>query len=321
MTRYWWVNQNQTYNEESSGGYLWSPKRNSNGARNQFYENMREISPGDQIFSYRDTAIAAVSIASSYCYESPQPEEFGKVGSQWERVGWRVDSAYKSMSMLVHPRDHMAELAPLLPKRYSPLKPDGNGNQMYLAEISESMAVVLSQLLKTAGNQLPQSSEATAADDDRVSQQNYLADETAEKDIRSSDLEVTEKEALVKSRRGQGLFRQRVLALEKRCRITRVADPAFLIASHIKPWRDSKDNERIDGENGLLLSPTIDRLFDRGFIGFEDSGELIVSPVLEDTTARDLGLPDQRPFATGIFTAGQKVYLQYHRDSILKRSL
>jgi hypothetical protein len=46
--RYWWVNQNQTYKHEVGGGYLWSPKRNANGARNPFYESMREVSPGDR---------------------------------------------------------------------------------------------------------------------------------------------------------------------------------------------------------------------------------------------------------------------------------
>ena len=56
--RYWWVNQNQTYRHEVGGGYLWSPKRNANGARNPFYESMREVAPGDLIFSFMDTRIA-----------------------------------------------------------------------------------------------------------------------------------------------------------------------------------------------------------------------------------------------------------------------
>src|SRR4051812_11759058 len=58
--RHWWVNQNQTYRHEIAGGYLWSPKRNANKARNPFYESMREVSPGDIIFSFRDTRIAAL---------------------------------------------------------------------------------------------------------------------------------------------------------------------------------------------------------------------------------------------------------------------
>ncbi len=63
--RYWWVNQNQTYRHEIAGGYLWSPKRKQNGQRNPFYEFMREVSPGDVIFSFSDTRIAALGIARS----------------------------------------------------------------------------------------------------------------------------------------------------------------------------------------------------------------------------------------------------------------
>ena len=75
--RYWWVNQNQTFRQEIGGGYLWSPKRNANGARNPFYESMRKVAPGDLIFSFVDTRIVAIGTAQSYCYESPKPAEFG----------------------------------------------------------------------------------------------------------------------------------------------------------------------------------------------------------------------------------------------------
>ena len=85
--RYWWVNQNQTFRHELAGGYLWSPKRNANGARNPFYEFMREVSPGDVIFSFVDTRVAAIGIAQSYCWESPKPQEFGEVGQNWENIG------------------------------------------------------------------------------------------------------------------------------------------------------------------------------------------------------------------------------------------
>jgi putative restriction endonuclease len=75
--RYWWVNQNQTYRQEVEGGYLWSPKRKAGDAKNPFYEYMREVSPGDIVFSFADTKISAIGIVESYCYESPRPEEFG----------------------------------------------------------------------------------------------------------------------------------------------------------------------------------------------------------------------------------------------------
>lgn len=78
----------------------------------------------------------------------------------------------------------------------------------------------------------------------------------------------TEKTAIIRARRGQGLFKDRVMRIEERCRITGVTNPVHLIASHCKPWRDCTNAERLEGENGLLLTQSIDHLFDRGFIGF-----------------------------------------------------
>lgn len=75
--KYWWVNQNQTFTQERSGGYLWSPKRKANGQRNQFYENMREVAPGDVVFSFRGALIPAIGVIRSFVYESPKPSEFG----------------------------------------------------------------------------------------------------------------------------------------------------------------------------------------------------------------------------------------------------
>src|SRR5579859_882632 len=72
------------------------------------------------------------------------------------------------------------------------------------------------------------------------------------------------RQAIVNARRGQGLFKQRVMAIERRCRVTLVENPLHLVASHCKPWRDATNEERLDGENGLLLTPFIDHLFDRG---------------------------------------------------------
>jgi len=105
--RYWWVNQNQTYRQEIEGGYLWSPKRNANGARNPFYEFMREVAPGDLVFSFVDTRIAAIGTIASYCYESPKPAEFGGVGLNWEAIGWRVRVNFVSLLNKIRSKDHI----------------------------------------------------------------------------------------------------------------------------------------------------------------------------------------------------------------------
>ena len=113
--RYWWVNQNQTYRHEIQSGYLWSPKRNANAARNPFYESMREVAPGDSIFSFVDTRIAAIGVASLYCWESPKPHEFGLAGQYyWENIGWKVRVRFTPLANKVRPKDHMAALGPVL---------------------------------------------------------------------------------------------------------------------------------------------------------------------------------------------------------------
>ena len=75
----------------------------------------------------------------------------------------------------------------------------------------------------------------------------------------------TEKEAIIRARIGQGLFRNRLLSYWAGCSITGCKLTNILIASHIKPWRYSNNPERLDVFNGLLLTPNYDKLFDLGF--------------------------------------------------------
>lgn len=129
----------------------------------------------------------------------------------------------------------------------------------------------------------------------------------------------TEKEALILARRGQGLFKERVAAIESRCRLTRVEKSVHLVASHCKPLRDSSNEERLDGENGRLLTPSIDHLFDRGFIGFEDSGTLIISPVAHRPSLARMGIETERLINVGGFTEGQRKFLDFQRNAVLLR--
>jgi len=111
-----------------------------------------------------------------------------------------------------------------------------------------------------------------------------------------------------------------VIALEPRCRLTGVLNPTHLIASHIKPWRESSDEERLAGANGLLLTPTIDHLFDRGFISFADDGEVLVSPVADPDSLPKMGVPLERRLQTGSFNSDQRHFLEYHRKEIFLKS-
>jgi len=93
-----------------------------------------------------------------------------------------------------------------------------------------------------------------------------------------------------------------------------------LRASHCKPWRDSNNEERLDGENGLLLTPNADHLFDRGFIGFDDNGDVLVSPVAHRESLAKLGVDSTRALNVGKFAEGQRRYLEFHRENVLLRS-
>lgn len=233
--RFWWVNQNQTYRHEVKGGYLWSPKRSANGACNPFYESMREVAPGDMIFfSFIDTRIFAVGIAESYCSESPKPSEFGTAGQNWENVGWKVKVNFAELVNRVRPQDHIALLRPLLPIKYSPLLPNGNGLQsIYLTEIPLPLAEVLVGLIgpEIARITLDASEVTPITSDDIDFWEGRLEEEL------SNDLAIreTERLALIYARNGQGLFKERVSTIESKCRITGVANPVHLVASHCKP--------------------------------------------------------------------------------------
>ena len=81
------------------------------------------------------------------------------------------------------------------------------------------------------------------------------------------------------------------------------------------------DDERLDGENGLLLTPSIDHLFDRGFISFENDGGLLISPVAHRPSLQRMGVKTEERVNVGSFSEGQTHYLEFHRDSIfLKKS-
>lgn len=323
--RYWWVNQNQTYRHEVAGGYLWSPKRKANGGINPFYESMREVGPGDIVLSFADTRIAAIGIAQSHCYECPKPAEFGSAGMNWNTIGWKVEVRFTELKNRIRPADFMAVIRPRLPGRYSPLLADGRGSQsVYLTEISRPLFDTLGDLIgpevrhtyRVAENSADMESLGDIPSRDLSTWEDYVRDSVA----LDATLQETEREAVIQARRGQGVFRQRVSMVERHCRVTGVSNHEHLRASHCKPWRDSTNVERLDGENGLLLTPSIDHLFDRGFIGFEGNGTLRISPVAHVPSLLKMGVRTDGRVNVGVFSEGQRRYLEWHQEFVFLES-
>ncbi|WP_334164715.1 HNH endonuclease [Phenylobacterium sp.] len=327
MTRFWWVNHNQTARQEVEGQYLWSPKTESNGARSEFYNNMRRATPGDLVLSYYDQAVRHVGRVADFAFTAPKPAEFGKVGANWSQEGWLLPVFWTPVSPPVRPKAIISELAPLLPSKYSPLQQtSGDGNQKaYLAEVDHAVFELLAahgtfdQFALSRGGANSLSFEIV----------NEILEDAVEQQIASDTLlDETERQAIIRARRGQGRFRSNVEKIEYACRLTGVTNPVLLIASHIKPWRVCETaNERLDGMNGLLLTPDADLLFDRGFISFAETGEVLVSPRVDKSDLRRLGFDqlaierfgfEEAPavWKTESFAPGQQRYLGYHRAQV-----
>ncbi len=301
---------------------MWSPKTTQNNRRMNAYDSMREIRPGDVIFSFHQSTIAAVGLALSPGYDCVVPEEFGKEGNRWRSNGWRVDVRYTKLAGALKPSRHMDVLRPLLPERYSPLQQDGRGVMHYLFELPEDFAQVLFGLLETSDREtvsalrgeLAASLPAPIASSAPIKEwEDHLQKEI----ISSPTLDRTEKRSLVNARIGQGTFKENVWEVEQEgCRVTGVTNPNHLIGSHIKPWRHSDNKERLAGENGLLLTPSIDHLFDRGHITFKNDGSLLISPRSDRESLARMGVKDESSVILRPFTRQQRHHLDFHRDKI-----
>lgn len=103
----------------------------------------------------------------------------------------------------------------------------------------------------------------------------------------------TEKERFIKARIGQGKFKKLLIKRECKCALCGVTDPRVLIASHIKPWSASSNEERLDVNNGLLLCPNHDALFDKQLISFDFNGKIVISQTLDETARVFLNVNDE----------------------------
>lgn len=136
-------------------------------------------------------------------------------------------------------------------------------------------------------------------------------------ELERDDIPETEREALRKSRIGQGRFRKALIDCWKgRCAISGVGNLDLLRASHIKPWRDSTNQERLDKFNGILLLPHYDHLFDAGYISFDDAGTILISPELDPAAQREMDIRSDLEL-TSIFTQ-HRPYLLHHREHVFR---
>jgi hypothetical protein len=276
---------------------------------------MRSASPGDLVLSYANGKVGRIGLVADFAISAPKPTEFGTTGAYWNDAGWLLPVEWLGVALAVSPQAVLERLAPVLPKSHSPVRAEnGYGNQSaYLAEVD---AAVFDVVLEAAG--LHRSEFDAMMPSATVSAFAQRLDDLVEERIdQDQGLDSTVREQLMRARRGQGLFRKRVFDVEPVCRLTGIAQPNLLLASHIKPWRAcGTASERLDGHNGLMLAPHADFLFDRGLVGFEDDGRTLFSSKLSEGDAQKMGLRHGvRPPAKPVH-AKSGGYFQYHRQSV-----
>ncbi|NEU30995.1 HNH endonuclease [bacterium LRH843] len=137
----------------------------------------------------------------------------------------------------------------------------------------------------------------------------------SEGEVEQSNITVTEREQLIKARIGQSEFKKGLVKIECKCKLCGVEDESFLIASHIKPWSRSSHEERLDLNNGLLLCPNHDALFDKGYISFNTEGTILISDLVSYETRLFLNISDQLQVE---LKEGQMKYIAWHRENLFK---
>lgn len=257
---------------------------------------MENVRIGDIIFSYQNTRVRAVSIATCDTYQSKIPEEFGE-DAPWKKVGRRVDVEYQDLPIPIPLQSIVDTIVDFLPKKYSPIKSNkSGGNEGYLYSITPEAASII---LERSGLQ-----------------HLILQDVTERSFSKLSKEQITTRKSLVDSRIGQGKFREVLEKKWKSCAITEVNSSKLLIASHIKPWKKSDNKERLDRENGILLVSTIDKAFDSGLVTFSDLGDIIFCKYANKEDMARAGI--NQSMKLRMVTDGMKPYLEYHREEIFQ---
>lgn len=140
-----------------------------------------------------------------------------------------------------------------------------------------------------------------------------ILEQDVESILTDKQIAPTEKTTYISARVGQGKYRKDLIGFWEGCAVTGYKDTRFLVASHIKPWRFSNNQEKLDTYNGLLLLPNLDKTFDLGFITFSQQGKIVISQQLEE--AEKLGIKSSMWVN---LKEQHQSYMAYHRENVFE---
>jgi len=309
--RFWWVNHPSLPVFDPEASSLWFAQRRAhNKTRAESERNVQRLLPGDLLCIASEDTLCAAGVV----LKVPQGEQRMMAADnpphaqgQMEH-GFAVPVRLGAFSNPPRFADHAARLTGVMPRRNAPLRAGGSLNRdAWLCLMPAPLVATIRELLRGELEQIV--SAATAMLGSR------LGDDAAEAILQQrSDLDAALKAELLHARYGQGLFRANVERWQQGCRITGLLDRRHVRAVHIKPWARSSDAERLDGHNGLLLSPHLAHLFERGYLSFSNAGALLISRELNPAVVRSWAIDSDS--SCGTFAPEQHPYLEFHRGEI-----
>lgn len=304
---YFFVFQNKSYKEERTGSYLWAPQKNQKGQRVSHWSEMENVKKGDIIFNSYNAEMLSIIVVKEDSIIHEKPADLDNIES-WEKEGWIVYGDYYDLKVPLVYKEHMDEILNLQGERYAPFNKIGRGNTGYLFKVTPQLAEYLFSLIGIQnGEVLDQILNV-----DRKLEEEFIS---KVEDL-PKDIDETEREQIIKSRIGQSIFKKKLLKINESCRLCGVVDERFLIASHIKKWSQSNNQERLDENNGVLLCPNHDSLFDKGYISFNDDGDILISTSLDYQSMTFLNINESMKIN---MNSHQSNYMKWHRENRFKQ--
>jgi len=234
---------------------------------------------------------------------------------QWDDGKWSEYKAVPSMNGYYTPSRENLEIWPIIRDfHFEYVKKVANKYEwLNIKSQSKCTPELLTYLEKELGQSIPV--PKYGIQEDKILQDDTILQEIEDFNMIHKELSETEREAIVQSRIGQGIFRSDLKKYwGEKCAVTGCKLIKILKASHIKPWSHSNNTERLDLYNGLLLIPNLDSVFDKGYISFDDEGKIIISNLLSEDDRIKLDVHSEMRIRK--IEEKHIKYLEYHRQEI-----
>lgn len=273
--------QNELYEQQLSKQILSCPQNDVFGNILHYYARMIDLSMGDKVFHYTNGNVVAIGTVVK-----PTVSTLNETDNTFY---FHAEIHYETICAPLHIRSYWEEIKQLLPAEYSPFQRNGHDNGGFLYPCDENLASLFMTKIALLNPNEP------------VIQ------------------EILETEAKIQSkmRLGHQAYKDKLIHLwNNECAICKINIPELLRASHAKPWRDSNHQERTDPYNGLLLCAHHDALLDRGFLSFNERGEILLSNELLEANPYIYAInPDIK---IQLFEENVK-YLLWHQSYVFKK--